>query len=342
MQINARKIGVRQEPYIIAEMSNNHLNDLSRAYRLLDIAKAAGVDAIKIQTYTADALTIDCDKPDFVIADPLWKGRSYYDLYQDITMPVDWNEKLFSYAHKLDLTLFSSPFDAAAVDLLEDLNCPAYKIASFEAKDHAFIQKVAATGKPIIMSTGISKFVDIQESIAVAKAAGCQEIAILHCVSSYPNNVENTNLAALSELAKLGVEIGLSDHSLDNLAAILSVAYGASIIEKHFTTLRADGGPDAAFSLEPDELKSLKQQTKLAWQAKGSASVLTTNRVGEHHARSLYFVADVEKGDLLSSENIRSIRPGFGLEPKLLPQVLGKKALVNIERGTPVAWELIE
>jgi len=341
MNINGRKIGSQQAPYIIAEMSNNHLNDLDRAYRLLDIAKAAGVDAVKIQTYTADSLTIDCDKSDFVISDPLWQGKSYYDLYQEITMPVAWNKKLFDRAFKLGITLFSSPFDAASVDLLEDLNCPAYKIASFEAKDHAFIQKVASTAKPIIMSTGISSLMDVQESIVVAQDAGCQDIAILHCVSSYPSDVGNMNIDALSEFSALGVEIGLSDHSLDNLAAILSVAYGASIIEKHFTERRVDGGPDAAFSLEPRELKNLKEQTELAWKAKGSADVLNSQRLGAHHARSLYFVSDVKKGELLTPENVRSIRPGFGLEPKLLNQVLGKNALENIARGTPVSWELI-
>lgn len=341
MKINGRKIGQGYTPYIIAEMSNNHLNDLHRAYHLLDIAKGAGVDAIKIQTYTADSLTIDCDKSEFVISDPLWKGKSYYDLYKEITMPTGWNKKLFDKASQLDITLFSSPFDEESIDLLEDLNCPAYKVASFEAKDHQFIQKIASTKKPIIMSTGISRFNDIQESIEIAKEAGCRDIAILHCISSYPSDVTDMNLNALLELKKLGVEIGLSDHSLDNMAAVLSVAYGASIIEKHYTVRRSDGGPDAAFSLEPDELKYLKEKTKLAWQAKGSANILHEKRVGEQHARSLYFIKDIEKGDLLTSENVRTIRPGFGIEPKFLPDVLGKRALKNIERGTAVKWDLV-
>lgn len=341
MIINRRKINNLNAPYIIAEMSNNHMNDLDKAFRLIEIAKKSGADAIKIQTYNADSLTIDCDRSDFVIPDSLWKGRTYHDLYKQISMPLEWNKKLFEKARELDITMFSSPFDFASVDLLEDLNCPAYKIASFEAKDHAFIKKIASTGKPIIMSTGISNLEDIKESIHIAQGAGAKDIAILHCISSYPSAVTDMNLEVLKELSKLNVVVGLSDHSLSNLAPLMSVAYGASIIEKHFTEKRSDGGPDAAFSLEPGELKQLKDQTTLAWQAKGSVDVLLQKRVGSHHARSLYFVEDIKAGEILTEISIRSIRPGFGIEPKYLDNVIGKKALVDIERGTPVAWSLI-
>lgn len=341
MIINNRQINIKNEPYIIAEMSNNHMNDLDKAFRMIEVAKKAGADAIKIQTYNADSLTIDCSKPDFVIPDPLWKGRTYYDLYQEISMPFAWNKKLFDKARELEITMFSSPFDSASVDLLEDLNCPAYKIASFEAKDHSFIKKVAATGKPIIMSTGISNLEDIKESIQIAQDAGAKDIAVLHCISSYPCSVREMNLEVLRELSKLNVEVGLSDHSLSNLAPIMSVAYGATVIEKHFTEKRSDGGPDAAFSLEPDELKSLKEQTALAWQVKGSAEILVKERPGSHHARSLYFVEDIKAGEMLTAENIRSIRPGFGLEPKYLDNVIGKKVLKDIERGTPLTWSLL-
>jgi len=340
--INKRVINKENPPYIIAEMSNNHMNDLDKAFRLIEIAKKAGADAIKIQTYNADSLTIDCNKSDFVISDPLWKGKNYYDLYQEISMPLEWNKKLFEKARELGITMFSSPFDEASVDLLEGLNCPAYKIASFEAKDHAFIKKIASTGKPIIMSTGVSNLAEIKESIEVAQAHGAGEIAILHCISSYPSDVEDMNVEVIAELKLLGVEVGLSDHSLSNLAPILSVAYGATVIEKHFTEKRSDGGPDAAFSLEPEELKQLKEQTTAAWKAKGSIEILQHKRIGSHHARSLYVVENITAGELISLDNIRSIRPGFGLEPKYLEKIIGRVACVDIERGTALSWDLLD
>ncbi len=339
MIINGRKICVNETPYIIAEMSNNHMNDLKKAFRLVEIAKKSGADAIKIQTYNADSLTIDCNKSDFIIPDPLWKGRTYYDLYKEITMPLSWNKKLFDKAHDIGITIFSSPFDSASIDLLEDLNCPAYKIASFEAKDHEFVKKVASTKKPIIMSTGVSNLSEIMESIEVAKEAGAKEIAVLHCISDYPSDIIDMNILAIKELLKLGIEVGLSDHSLENLAPIMAVAYGASIIEKHFTELRSDGGPDAAFSLEPNELKSLKEETTRAWIAKGRAGVLDDKRMGRHHARSLYFVLNTKAGGKITVENVRSIRPGYGLEPKFLNEILGKRLGVDVERGDPVSWE---
>ena len=336
---NGRKICVNEAPYIIAEMSNNHMNDLKKAFRLIEIAKKSGADAIKIQTYNADSLTIDCSKSDFIIPDPLWKGRTYYDLYKEISMPFSWNKKIFDKAHDIGITIFSSPFDSASIDLLEDINCPAYKIASFEAKDHEFVKKVASTKKPIIMSTGVSNLSEIMESIEVAKDAGAKEIAVLHCISDYPSDIIDMNILAIKELLKLGIEVGLSDHSLGNLAPIMAVAYGASIIEKHFTELRSDGGPDAAFSLEPNELKSLKEETTRAWIAKGRAEALDDKRMGSHHARSLYFVLDTKAGEKITVENVRSIRPSYGLEPKFLNEILGKKLSIDVERGDPVSWE---
>jgi len=342
MLINRREIGIHQPPYIIAEMSNNHMNDLQKAFKLIELAKYAGVDAVKIQTYNAESLTIDCDKPDFVIPDKLWSGITYYDLYKEISMPFDWNKKLFDKANEVGITLFSSPFDELSVDLLEDLNCPAYKIASFEAKDYSFIKKVASTRKPIIISTGVSSLSDIAESVEIAYEHGASEVAILHCISSYPSDVTDMNVSAIAELRKLGVVVGLSDHSLSDLASTMSIAYGASIIEKHYTVSRADGGPDADFSLEPEELKDLKDRTMQAWKARGNANILTKNRSGAHHARSLYFVRDVKKGDIVTMENIRSIRPGYGLEPKFMKDVLGKKLCKDVERGDRVTWECFQ
>ncbi len=339
MVINGRKIGERNPPYIIAEMSNNHMNDLQKAFNLIHIAKKSGADAIKLQTYNADSLTIDCDKPDFVISDSLWRGRTYYDLYNEITMPFNWNKKLFDKAHEVGITVFSSPFDSKSIDLLEDLNCPAYKIASFESKDHSFVKKVASTNKPIIMSTGVSSLSEIMESVEIARESGANEIAILHCISSYPSQTDDMNLLAIKELLKLGVVVGLSDHSLSDLASIMSVAYGASIIEKHFTAARIEGGPDADFSLEPAELKNLKDRTSEAWKAKGSKEVLKNKRIGSNHERSLYFVKDIKEGESISLKNVRSIRPGFGLNPKFLESILGKAVSKDFERGDRVSWE---
>jgi N-acetylneuraminate synthase len=342
MEINGRKIGLKYPPYIIAEMSNNHMNDINKAYRIIELAKKNGADAIKIQTYTADSLTIDCDKPDFVIPDPLWKGKTYYELYKEITMPLEWNRLLFQKAKDVGITIFSSPFDEASVDLLEELNCPAYKIASFEAKDHRFLRKIASTKKPIVMSTGVSTLNDVKDSIRVLREAGAEDFVVLHCISSYPSKVEDMNVSAVDEISKLGIKVGLSDHSLDNLAAVMSVAYGACVIEKHFTERREDGGPDAAFSLEPTELQSLCDQTFLAWKAKGSGEVLNKKRTGSHHARSVYVVQNIHQGEVLNEANIRIIRPGFGLEPKYYEEVLGKTVNKNIERGMPLSFEDIE
>ena len=341
-EINGRQIGEKYPPYVIAEISNNHLNDIERAFELIYHAKEAGVDALKIQTYTPDSLTIDCDKKDFIIQDDLWKDKTYYNLYKEIAMPLSWNKLLFDKAREVDITIFSSPFDELSVDLLEDLNTPAYKIASFESKDPVFVKKIASTGKPLIISTGVSTLDEIMETIHIAKDVGNQNIAILHCISSYPTSVTDMNLKALLKLKKLGVLIGLSDHSLSNLAPILSIALGASIIEKHFTLSRSDGGPDSAFSLEPDELQLLKSDTYSSWKALGEEDILNVKvREGRENARSLYFIKDTARGEIISTQHIRSIRPGFGLEPKHLNEIIGMCATKDIERGTAVSWELV-
>ena len=342
LEIDGRKIGTQYPPYIIAEMSNNHLNDIERVFELIHCAKESGVDALKIQTYTPDSLTIDCDKKDFVIQNDLWKGNTYYNLYKEISMPLSWNKLIFDKARKMGVTVFSSPFDESTVDLLEDLNTPAYKVASCEAKDPVLVKKIASTGKPVIISTGVSTFDEIMETIQICKDEGNNNVAVLHCITSYPASISSMNLNALLKLKKLGVVTGLSDHSLPNLAPILSVALGASIIEKHFTLSRSDGGPDSSFSLEPDELKKLKVDTFDSWKALGSEDILNSNdRKGSNSARSLYFVKNVLKGEEINTEHIRSIRPGFGLPPKFMHKVVGMFAEKDIERGTAVSWELL-
>ena len=334
MKIAGRLIAENQPPYIVAEMSNNHLRDLGKAKRMIEVAAECGADAIKIQTYTADSLTIDCQHPDFVIQDPLWRGKTYYQLYQEIAMPLEWTEVLFAHARAVGITLFSSPFDEAAVDLLQSLDAPAFKIASFEANDYPLVQKAASTGKPLIISTGVSSFDQTTELLTHLQLPR-DRIALLHCVSEYPASTRDMNLAALARLKTLGVQVGLSDHSLGNLAVVGSVTLGATLIEKHFTLDRADGGPDAAFSLEPAELRQLVQEARAAWEAIGSAAILDQpKRKGHQHARSIYAVADIAEGELFTEENLRVIRPGFGLPPRQLQQILGKKAASALTRGT--------
>jgi N-acetylneuraminate synthase len=343
MHIDGREIGTDHPPYLIAEMSNNHLCNLDRAIAIIDAAVDAGADAVKIQTYTADSLTIDCDKADFIIQDPLWYGKSYYKLYQEIAMPLEWTQKIFTHAKKRGITLFSSPFDEQTIELLENLNCPAYKIASFEAQDKKLIQRIAQTKKPIIISSGVSTLLEMRTSLDLARAAGAREIAVLHCVSSYPCSTADMNLKALIQLKALSTEIGLSDHSLSNLAAITSIALGASIIEKHLTLNRNDGGPDAAFSLEPNEFQTLVQDSRAAYEALGNANVLAMpKRKGFQHARSLYATRDIKAGTKLDDSNVRLIRPGFGLPPCDMEEVMGAKAKLDIERGTALKWSLID
>lgn len=343
MKIANRLIGADYEPFVIAEMSNNHMADLDRAKAIIDAAMNAGADAVKIQTYDADSLTIDCDNDDFIIHDPLWAGQSYYQLYRNIAAPKSWTKTLFDYARKQGCLLFSSPFDHEAVRLLEDVDCPAYKIASFEAKDPALVKAVAETGKPVIVSTGVSNWREVQETHQWLRDAGATEMAFLHCISSYPSVEDDMNLNVLKRLAQLSVTIGLSDHSLGNTAVQGAVALGARVIEKHFTLARTDGGPDAEFSLEPEEFKIMAQQVKQTWRALGNEMVIDQEmRVGSQHARSVYCVADVSVGERFSEANIRVIRPGFGLAPKHFLSLLGKRAKSNIRRGTALSWELVE
>jgi len=341
--IDERKIGVDFSPYVIAEMSANHNGDINNAYKIIDMAKASGADAVKMQTYTADTLTIDCDLPDFQLTDGLWAGRSLHNLYKEAFTPWDWHKPLFDYAKKVGITIFSSPFDNTAVDLLEDLNTPAYKIASFEAVDLPLIKYVAQTGKPMIISTGMADAEEIQEAIDAAREGGCKQLAILHCVSGYPAPAEDYNLRTLADMqTRFQVPVGLSDHTLDNTTAITSVAMGACIIEKHVTLDRNGGGPDDSFSLEEPELKALCDNAKTAWKALGQVDYgrKSSEEGNVKFRRSLYFVKDIKAGEIITEEHVKSIRPGYGLAPKYLLEIFGRKAPVDIYKGTPVAKEL--
>ena len=344
IQINGRAIGKQYPPYIIAELSANHQGALDTAIKSLHAAKHAGADAIKLQTYTADTITLDCDSDDFIIKEGLWAGRRLYELYDEAHTPWEWHPTLFATAAELGITLFSSPFDTRAVDLLEDLNTPAYKIASFEAIDLPLIRYVAQTGKPMIISTGMADKDEISEAVDTARSHGCHELALLHCVSGYPAPAEDYHLQTLKDIeASFNTVVGLSDHTLGVATAVGSVALGAAIIEKHFILDRQAGGPDASFSLEPDELARLCQETNTAWQALGRINY--ARKSSEHEnltfRRSLYFVKDIEQGQTITPDHIRSIRPGFGLAPKYYDQVIGKTVARNITRGTAVTHEVL-
>jgi len=345
ININGRQIGVEQSPYIIAEMSANHNGDIDNAYKIIDMAKASGADAVKLQTYHPDTITMDMNTPEFMIEGGLWDGQSLYELYKGAFMPWEWHKPLFDYAKKVGITIFSSPFDNTAVDLLEDLNTPAYKIASFEAVDIPLIKYVAQTGKPIIISTGMADVQEIQEAIEAAREGGCKELAILHCVSGYPAPAKDYNLRTLVDMQKkFGLVIGLSDHTIDNTTAITSVALGASIIEKHVTLDRNGGGPDDSFSLEFKELNQLCLGAKIAWESLGKIDygIKSSEQDNIKFRRSLYFVKDIKAGELITSEHIKSIRPGYGLEPKYMEEILGKKMALPVKRGTPVLPNLIK
>ena len=343
--ISSRKIGTGHAPYIIAEMSANHNGDIANAFKLLDVAKQAGADAVKLQTYRADTLTIDCDKSDFQITDGLWEGKSLYQLYEWASTPWEWHKALFDYARQIDLTIFSSPFDTTAIDFLEDLGAPAYKIASFEATDHALIKYAASTGKPLIISTGMANMEEIEEAVAVAEDGGCSSLALLHCVSGYPAPAEDYNLATIpAMMRRFDMPIGLSDHTLDNVTALASVALGASIIEKHFTLDRNGGGPDDSFSLEPAQLKSLVDDSKTAFRAMGQENFerKSSEQGNVKFRRSLYFVNDLKKGDVVTDKDVKSIRPGYGLKPKFLDDIIGRKTTAEVSRGTAVQWSLVD
>jgi len=344
MKINGRIIGHGCPPYLIAEMSGNHNGTLKSAFELIDKAKAAGADAIKIQTYRPDTITLKSDLSDFQIVDGPWAGRTLYELYEWAHTPWEWTKDLFDYAKKREITLFSSPFDNTAIDLLEEFDVPAYKIASFEAIDLPLISRAANTGKPLIISTGMASQEEIAEAVSTARKAGCKELALLLCVSSYPAPTDEYNLLTLLDMAKrFDVVVGLSDHSLENHAAIAAVSLGASIVEKHLTLNRDGGGPDDGFSLEPQEFKQLTSSCQSVWKSLGTVTYQRkASEMGNvKFRRSLYFVKNLKKGECISSEAVKSIRPGYGLPPKFLNEVIGKTLLMDVSAGTPVDWDKI-
>ncbi len=333
-----------QKPFLIAELSGNHNGDIDRARRMIDAAKAAGADAVKLQTYTADTITLDVDRPEFRLEGGLWAGRTLYELYQEAHTPWDWHPALFAHAAAIGIPIFSSPFDPTAIDLLESLGAPAYKIASFELVDLPLIEKAARTGKPLIMSTGMASLGEVAEAVAAARVAGNDNICLLHCVSGYPTPVEDCDLRTIPHLAQaFDVAAGLSDHTMGVAVPVAAVALGAVVIEKHFTLARADGGPDAAFSLEPAEFRAMADACAAAHAALGSISyaLKPSEAGGRSFRRSLYVTADVAAGEMLTGANVRSIRPGLGLPPKHLPDVLGRRATRNLTRGEPLDWTML-
>jgi pseudaminic acid synthase len=344
INIANRRIAIDTSPYIIAEMSANHNGDIEKAFKIIDAAKEAGADAVKLQTYRPDTITLNCDSEDFRIHGGLWDGRTLYELYEEAHMPWDWHAPLFERARTRGITIFSSPFDNSAVDLLESLNAPAYKIASFEAVDLSLIKYVASTGKPMIISTGLADSQEIQEAIDAARDGGCKELAILHCVSGYPAPAKDYNLRTIPDMIqRFGLVTGLSDHTLGNTTAITSVALGASIIEKHFTLDRNGGGPDDSFSLEPLELADLCKAGKDAWAALGKVDYgwKSSEQGNVKFRRSLYIVKDMKAGEIVTHDSVQSVRPGYGLAPKYFENVLGKTIKRDVPAGTPLTWELI-
>tara|TARA_R110000851_G_C13099132_1_gene567971 strand:+ start:7399 stop:8424 length:1026 start_codon:yes stop_codon:yes gene_type:complete len=335
-----------QPPFIIAEMSGNHNQSLERALEIVDAAAAAGANAIKLQTFTADTMTLDVGEGEFNISDPnsLWVGRNLHSLYQQAYTPWEWHEPIMERAREKGVLCFSSPFDESAVDFLESLEVPCYKIASFECIDLPLIKKVASTGKPVIISTGMASLSEINDAVETARLAGCQELVLLKCTSTYPASPGNTNLRTIAHMRDLfGCDIGLSDHTMGVGAAIAAVALGATVIEKHFTLSRADGGVDSAFSLEPSELKTLVEETARAWEAMGCVKYGPTDaeKVAVTRRRSLYVGRDMKAGDTFTEDSLRRIRPGHGLPPKYYEIFLGKRVSKDVKRGTPVDWSLL-
>ncbi len=344
VEIAGRKIGREHEPYVICELSGNHNGSLDRALELLEAAAATGADAIKIQSYTPDTITIDHDGPDFRIEGGLWDGQRLYDLYAEAQTPFEWHEALFAKAKALGVTLFSSPFDESAVDLLDDLGAPAFKIASFEAIDLPLIAYTARKGKPMIISTGMSNLGEINDAVKTARANGCEQLILLHCVSSYPAPDEQSNVRTVAHLGDaFGVVSGLSDHTFGSAVSVASIALGGAVIEKHFTLRRADGGPDAAFSLEPEEFSALGTDCKRAWRSLGRVSydLQGSERGSAIFRRSIYVVEDVPAGAPLTKANIRSIRPGHGLPPKHLDELVGRRASRPLRRGEALQWDMV-
>ena len=340
-----QRLGPSTPPFIIAEMSGNHNQSLERALAIVDAAADAGAHALKIQTYTPDTMTIDINEREFHITDPhnLWTGRSLYDLYGEAYTPWDWHGRIFERAKARSLVAFSTPFDDTAVDLLESLDVPCYKIASFENTDLPLIRRVAATGKPLIISTGMASVAELDETVRAAREAGCRDLVLLKCTSTYPATAANTNLLTIPHLRELfGCDVGLSDHTMGIGVAVASVALGASVIEKHFTLSRADGGVDSAFSMEPAETSQLVVETARAWESLGGVAYGPTDaeRKSLQYRRSLYIVKDLKAGDVLTTDNVRAIRPGLGLPPKYLPQVLGRRVRRDAAQGTALRWDL--
>ncbi len=344
MKINGREIGRNVPPYVVAELSANHNGNIERAFEIIKSARDSGADAIKIQTYTADTMTLDCDSKDFIIDDGLWKGRTLYELYKWAETPYEWHKEIFDYANKIGITCFSTPFDETAVDLLEDLNTPAYKVASFEIIDIPLLRYIATTRKPIIISTGMANLEEITEAVEVVKECGCTDIALLHCISSYPAPLEQSNLKVIEDLRKkFNLTVGLSDHTMGVIASVTSVALGASIIEKHFTLDRTDKGPDSDFSIEPNELSDLCKLSKDAWRALGKADYRIKDAELDNikYRRSIYVVKGMSPGDVITRENIRRVRPGYGIMPKHFDSVIGKSVNRKIQKGQPLKWDFI-
>ena len=344
LEIAGRRIGPGHPPYIVCELSANHNGSLERALAMIEAAAATGADAIKIQTYTADTLTIRCDRPEFRITGGPWAGRTLHDLYQQACTPYEWHPALVAKAKARGITLFSTPFDETAVDLLASLDAPAFKIASFEVIDLPLIAYAARHGKPMLISTGMASLGEIGEAVATARNNGAPDVALLHCTSAYPAPIDEANVATVPHLgAAFGCVSGLSDHSPGSAACVASIALGGAIIEKHFTLARADGGPDAAFSLEPHEFKALVDDCRNAWKAVGKVNydLLGSERGSVVFRRSLYAVKAIAKGEALTKDNVRSIRPGHGLPPKHLPHLLGRKAVRDIAYGEPLSWALL-
>lgn len=344
IEIAGRKVGPGREPFVICELSGNHNGSLERALTMIDAAADTGCDAIKIQTYTADTITMDVDRPEFRIHGGLWDGRSLYELYQEAQTPYEWHAALFERARARGVILFSSPFDETAVDLLAGLDAPAYKIASFEAVDLPLIRYAAAKGRPLIISTGMANLAEIEAARDAALAGGASGVVLLHCVSSYPATFEDANVRTVADMAqRFDCPVGLSDHTPGSAASVAAIAMGACVIEKHFTLARSDGGPDAAFSLEPAEFAALVADCKNAWRALGRAhyDLLGAERANRQFRRSLYVSADVAAGEPLSRANVRSVRPGNGLAPGELDKVLGRPAARDLKRGEPLDWSMV-
>lgn len=346
MRIENRHIGRHVAPFVIAEMSGNHNQSLERALEIVEAAARSGAHGLKIQTYTPDTMTIDLDEGEFFISDPksLWEGTSLYKLYGQAYTPWEWHKPIFDRCRELGMIGFSTPFDDTSVDFLESLNVPCYKIASFENTDLPLIRKVAATGKPMIISTGMASIAELDDTVRAAREAGCKDLVLLKCTSTYPATPQNTNIATIPHLRDLfGCEVGLSDHTMGVGVSVASVALGASVIEKHFTLARADGGVDSAFSMEPAEMASLVVETERAWQALGAVSYGPTEAEQKslQFRRSLYIVKDMKAGEPLTRENVRAIRPGLGMPTKYLDVILGKTIRQDVKRGTALSWSLI-